>query len=152
MLGAVSVSAFAPDDDVFAFLKTTTHVNVKIDFSNADVENYSADEFARFSESHYDTVMVHFLYEMNKKFAGKNIAFGQNENTTYLFLVQVNSIEEDGAVRANTLVIDLNTVSQLCSFKVKAHGGVFGDFDQLFVEGMARLGENIADYVLEKIE
>lgn len=151
LMGALSLSANDPDDDKLEFLKTNTVVNVKVDFTNADVEHFTSDQFAAYAESHIDTVTTLFLKEMNKKLQGHNISFDSDGQTNYLFLVQVMSVEEDGASRAIVVVVDMNSVSQLTTFKIRAHGGIFGGFDQLFLEGMARLGENLGDYVLEKL-
>lgn len=149
---AIKVAGYVPDKEDFSFLNQLPSVTVRLDFSNADVEDFTAGEFEKYVESRTDTVMKVFLRELNKITLKKNVRFREEKSYTYLFLVQVLSIEEDGAVKAMVTVIDINTVSQIGNFKLKAHGGVFGGFEQLFIEGMGRLGENLGDYIIENMK
>ena len=80
------------------------------------------------------------------------IKFGDHTEAVYTMLCNILYVSVNGTIIMDIRFINTETLEERRKLKIQGRGGVFGSFANLIGDGMSRCGENLGEYIEDKIE
>lgn len=138
--------------DPMFFLLNQKKVNVEFNYEHARVDNIDSTDFADLRQAVSCEWERLFLNELNDELDDFEIKFGDHTEAVYTMLCNIQYVSVNGTIIMDIRFINTETLEECRKLKIQGRGGVFGSFANLIGDGMSRCGENLGEYIEDKIE
>lgn len=135
----------------FAFLIGKDPINVVLDYSLLQLQTIDRAEFDSVLPQHEAAWYILFLNQVNASNAEWKLSFGDYPEARYTLSVLFIQADAKAAMQAVFRIIDITTVSEVCSYVVSCRGGFYGSFYEIFSESVERIGEEIGDMIKDNM-
>ena len=138
--------------DPLYFLLNQQKVNVEFNYEHARVDNIDSIDFADLHQAVSCEWERLFLYELNEELDDHEIVFGNHVEAIYTMLCNVLYVSMNGTIIMDIRFINTETLEERGKLKIQGRGGMFGSFANLIGDGMSRCGENLGEYIDDKMD
>lgn len=150
MISVLSVNNLFADP--MYFLLNHKNVNVEFNYEHARVDNIDSLDFMDLRQAVAYEWEKMFLEELNDEIDDNEILFGDYTEAVYTMFCNILYISMNGTIIMDIRFINTETLEERRKFKIQGRGGVFGSFANLIGDGMSRCGENLGEYIEDKID
>ena len=138
--------------DPMYFLLSQKKVNVEFNYEHARVDNIDSTDFADLRHAVSCEWERLFLNELNDELDDHEISFGNHSEAIYTMLCNVLYVSMNGTIIMDIRFINTETLEERGKLKIQGRGGMFGSFANLIGDGMSRCGENLGEYIDDKMD
>lgn len=138
--------------DPMFFLLGQKNVNVEFNYEHTRVANIDSVDFADLKYAVKEKWERLFLHDLNEELEDNDIVFGDCSECVYTMWCNILSISANGTIIMDIRFVNTETLEERRKLKIQGHGGVFGSLVNLIGDGMSDCGENLGEYIEDKID